>query len=134
MFVACQPGCSGPAVAGPPILFVCARRLRLRLSREENRMPDVVPFLGYEDPGAAADWLCQNFGFEELERIDYEGSIGHVTLRSGDGLVFLGSPEGYINPRHLQEQLPVVAKMYSVPWVVDGVWASVDNLDQVIDA
>ena len=97
-------------------------------------MPDVVPFIGYEDPGAAADWLCANFGFEELERIEYEGKIGHVTLRAGDSRIFLGSPDGYINPRHLQEQVPLIASMYAVPWVVDGVWATVDRLDAVTDA
>jgi PhnB protein len=97
-------------------------------------MPDVVPFLGYEDPGAAADWLCAAFGFEELERFEYQGKVGHVTLRAGDGRIFLGSPDGYVNPRHLQEQVPLVARMYSVPWVVDGVWATVADLDGTIDA
>jgi PhnB protein len=96
-------------------------------------MPDVVPFLGYENPGAAADWLCAAFGFEELERIEYEGKIGHVTLRSGEGRIFLGSPDGYINPRHLQERVPLVAQMYAVPWIVDGVWAAVADLELVID-
>jgi hypothetical protein len=31
-------------------------------------MADVVPFLGYEDTGAAADRLVRAFGFEEVER------------------------------------------------------------------
>jgi uncharacterized glyoxalase superfamily protein PhnB len=97
-------------------------------------VPDVVPFIGYEDPGAAADWLCTNFGFAEVERLDFEGRIGHVTLRAGDGLIFLGSPDGYVNPRHLQERVPLVAAMYAVPWVVDGVWAAVADLDAVIEA
>src|SRR6476659_10413854 len=90
--------------------------------------------MGYEDPAAAADWLCANFGFEELERIVEEGRVGHITLRVGDGRVFLGSPDGYINPRHLQERVPLVAQMYAVPWVVDGVWAAVAGLDGVIAA
>src|SRR4029079_13238922 len=84
--------------------------------------------------GTAADWLCANFGFEELERIEYEGKIGHVTLCGGDARVFLGAPDGYINPRNLQERVPLVAQMYAVPWVVDGVWAAVDDLDGVIGA
>jgi len=92
-------------------------------------MADVVPFLGYEDPGAAADWLGRAFGFEEAERIEEDGEVGHVTLRCGDGLVFLGRPAGYVNPLHLREQSEAVARMYDVPWIVDGVWVAVDDLE-----
>jgi uncharacterized glyoxalase superfamily protein PhnB len=92
-------------------------------------MADVVPFLGYEDCGAAADWLVRAFGFEEVERFEEDGDVTHVTLRCGDGLVFLGHPAGYVNPLHLREQSDVAARMYDVPWIVDGVWVSVDGLD-----
>jgi uncharacterized glyoxalase superfamily protein PhnB len=67
-------------------------------------MTDIVPFLGYEDCGAAADWLVRAFGVEEVERFEGNGEVGHVTLRSGSGLVFLGHPDGYLNPLHLPEQ------------------------------
>ena len=67
-------------------------------------MTDVVPFIGYEDCGAAADWLVSAFGFEEVERFEEDGEVGHVTLRYGDSLVFLGHPDGYVNPLHLREQ------------------------------
>jgi PhnB protein len=96
-------------------------------------MPDVVPFLGYEDCGAAADWLVQALGFEEVERFEEEGEVTHVTLRRGDGLVFLGHPDGYVNPLHLREQSEAVAQMYDVPWIVDGVLISVDDLDGIVD-
>ena len=86
-------------------------------------MSDVAPFLGYEDCGAAADWLVGALGFEE------DGVVTHVTLRCGDGLVFLGHPGGYVNPLHLREQNEAVARMYDVPWIVDGVWIAVDDLD-----
>ena len=93
-------------------------------------MPDVVPALSYEDCGAAADWLVRAFGFEEVERIEQEGAVTHVTLRVGDGLIFLGHPgTGYLNPRHLRERVDAVARMYEVPWVIDGVWVAVDDLD-----
>ena len=93
-------------------------------------MPDVIPFLGYEDCGAAADWLVRAFGFEEVERFDEDGVVTHVplTLRCGDGLVFLGHPDGYVNPLRLREQSEAVARMYDVPWIVDGVWIAVDDL------
>lgn len=77
-------------------------------------MPDVVPFLDYEDAGAAADWLVRAFGFEEVERFEEDGDVTHVTLRSGDGLVFLGHPDGYVNPLQLREQSDTVARMYAV--------------------
>jgi uncharacterized glyoxalase superfamily protein PhnB len=92
-------------------------------------MADVVPFLGYEDCGAAADWLVRALGFEEVERFGEDGEVTHVTLRCGDGLVFLGHPAGYVNPLHLREQSAAVARMYDVPWIVDGVWVAVDDLE-----
>jgi uncharacterized glyoxalase superfamily protein PhnB len=91
-------------------------------------MADVVPFLGYEDCGAAAEWLVRAFGFEEVERFEEDGEIDHVTLRFGDALVFLGHPDGYMSPLHLREQSETVARMYDVPWIVDGVWLAVDDV------
>jgi uncharacterized glyoxalase superfamily protein PhnB len=97
-------------------------------------MPDVVPFLGYEACGAAADWLVRAFGFEEVERIEEDGEVGHVTLRAGDGLVFLGHPGAdYLNPLHLSEHCAAAARMYEVPWIVDGVWVAVDDLDAQVE-
>jgi PhnB protein len=97
-------------------------------------MTDVVPFLGYEDCGGAADWLVRAFGFEEVERFDEDGEVTHVTLRAGDGLVFLGHPGAhYINPLHLRERSDEAARMYDVPWIVDGVWVAVDDLDALVD-
>jgi PhnB protein len=92
-------------------------------------VPDVAPFLGYEDCGAAADWLVRAFGFEEVERFEEDGAVTHVTLRCRDGLVFLGHPAGYVNPLHLREQCEAAARMYDVPWIVDGVWIAVDDLE-----
>jgi uncharacterized glyoxalase superfamily protein PhnB len=96
-------------------------------------MTDVVPFIGYEDVGAAADWLVRAFGFEEVERIEENGEIGHVTLRVGDGLVYLGHPDGYVNPLHLREQCDAVARMYDVPWIVDGAWVAASDFDALLE-
>ena len=94
-------------------------------------MPDVVPFLGYEDCGTAADWLVRAFGLEEVERFEDDGEVTHVTLRCGDGLLFLGHFDGYLNPLHLREQCEPVAQMYEGPWLGDGVWLAVDDLEAV---
>jgi uncharacterized glyoxalase superfamily protein PhnB len=92
--------------------------------------PNVIPMLSYEDCAAAAEWLVDGFGFEEVERVDEDGEVTHVTLRAGNGVVFIGKPGAtYVNPKRLREQSEVVARMYEVPWVVDGVWMQVDDLD-----
>jgi PhnB protein len=96
-------------------------------------MPDVVPFLGYEDCGAAADWLVRAFGLEEVERFDEDGVVTHVTLRCGDALVYLGHPDGYVNPLHLREQCDTAARMYDVPWIVDGAWIAVEDVERAAE-
>lgn len=86
--------------------------------------------LSYEDVAGAAEWLVRAFGFEEEERIEHEGDVVHVTLRLGTGAVMLGKPgESYVNPKRLREQSEAAARMYEVPWVVDGVWVQVDDVE-----
>ena len=86
--------------------------------------------LSYEDVAGAADWLVRAFGLTQEERIEHEGEVVHVTLRHGSGAVMLGKPgDSYVNPRRLREQSEAAARMYEVPWVVDGVWVAVDDLD-----
>jgi PhnB protein len=93
--------------------------------------PQIVPMLSYEDVGGAADWLGRAFGFEENDRIEHEGEVVHVELRLGRGVVMLGRPgESYVNPKRLREQCEAAAQMYSVPWVVDGVWVQVGDIDE----
>ena len=92
-------------------------------------LPPVVPMLSYEDVGAAADWLVRAFGFEEVERFDEDGEVVHVTLRHGSGALMLGRPgETYVNPIHHREQCETAARMYDVPWVVDGVYVRIDDV------
>jgi uncharacterized glyoxalase superfamily protein PhnB len=92
--------------------------------------PQIAPMLSYEDVGAAADRLVRAFGFGETERIEHESEVVHVTLRLGTGVVMLGKPgDSYVNPKRLREQCEAAARMYAVPWVVDGVWGQVDDLD-----
>lgn len=86
--------------------------------------------VSYEDCAAAADWLVGAFGFEETDRFEDEGAVTHVTLRMGDGFVFLGTPgEAYVNPKQLREQSEAAARMHDVPWVVDGVYVEVADVD-----
>ena len=56
----------------------------------------VIPFIYYEDPAAAIEWLKEAFGFEEhvVHRAD-DGTIEHAELRLGTGMIMPGAPEGY---------------------------------------
>jgi len=68
--------------------------------------PQVVPYLLYEDAGAAMDWLTRVFGFTERARIRQgDGTVGHGELLTGNGgVIMLGSPgEGFRGPAKLGE-------------------------------
>jgi uncharacterized glyoxalase superfamily protein PhnB len=55
--------------------------------------PQVVPYLLYEDAGAAMDWLIRVFGFAERVRDRREdGTVRHGELLVGEGgVIMLGS-------------------------------------------
>ena len=67
----------------------------------QNRsMPpgSVIPELGYDDVGEAADWLCRAFGFRERLRIGDH----RIQLHVGDGAVAVsdnGPPQGGVMVR-----------------------------------
>jgi uncharacterized glyoxalase superfamily protein PhnB len=67
--------------------------------------PQVVPYLLYEDAGAAMDWLIRVFGFTERLRDEADGIVRHgeLLLDSG-GVIMLGSPgPGFRGPAKLGE-------------------------------
>jgi uncharacterized glyoxalase superfamily protein PhnB len=68
--------------------------------------PQVVPYLLYEDAGAAMDWLIRVFGFTERVRDRHsDETVRHGELLVGDGgVIMLGSPgEGFQGPAKLGE-------------------------------
>ena len=90
----------------------------------------VVPMLSYEDAGRAADWIVEAFGFEEIERYEDERTVTHVTLKLGDGTVYLGNPgPDYRGPRRLAETCEAARRMLETPYVVDGVMVQVDDIE-----
>ena len=95
-------------------------------------MAQVIPMLSYEDAGAAADWLVQAFGFEETSRYtEPDGKVSHVELRLGDGVVMLGNPgPDYRSPQHHREECEAAARWSRVPYIVDGVLAYVEDVDE----
>jgi uncharacterized glyoxalase superfamily protein PhnB len=59
-----------------------------------SKDPQVVPYLLYEDAGAAMDWLIRVFGFTERVRDrETDGTLRHgeLVLDNG-GVIMLGAP------------------------------------------
>jgi uncharacterized glyoxalase superfamily protein PhnB len=93
----------------------------------------LVPFIGYEDAAAAIDWLGRAFGFEERRDERHEeddGTISHAELDVGGATIYLAKPPGYASPRTLREQSEAAKRSYDNPWVIDGHFVEVDDLDE----
>ena len=53
---------------------------------------NVVPYLAYDDPAAALEFLCHAFGGRETERFTMpDGRIGHAQVVLGEQTVMLAS-------------------------------------------
>lgn len=68
--------------------------------------PQVVPYLLYEDAGAAMDWLIRVLGFTERARDRQDdGTVRHGELSlDGGGVIMLGSAgAGFRGPAKLGE-------------------------------
>jgi uncharacterized glyoxalase superfamily protein PhnB len=91
----------------------------------------IVPFLGYEDAGAAIEWLERAFGFiEDREaRHEEEGTIGHAELDLGGARIYLSTPRAYASPRRLRETSDLARRAQDNPWVIDGHFVEVDDVD-----
>lgn len=99
---------------------------------EQQGTPRIVPMLSYEDAAAALDWLAEAFGFRERTRMtDSEGRIGHAEMELGDGIIMLATPTAdYQSPKHHAEVCEAARKWSAVPFVIDGVYVTVDDVDK----
>jgi PhnB protein len=63
--------------------------------------PRLMPYLFYEDPAAAIDFLTSALGFTERYRMPGpDGDVAHAELEMDDALVMLGRPgPDYRNPK-----------------------------------
>ena len=91
----------------------------------------LVPFLGYEDAAAAIAWLERAFGFREDRDARYEqdGAITHAELSLEGATIYLSTPEGYASPRTLRAESEAARRSYDNPWVIDGLFVEVDDVD-----
>lgn len=94
-------------------------------------MQRIVPFLGYEDAAAAIEWLERAFGFVEDRSARYEenGSITHAELAVDGATIYVSTPAGYASPRTLRETSDLARRAYDNPWVIDGQFVEVDDVD-----
>jgi uncharacterized glyoxalase superfamily protein PhnB len=91
----------------------------------------IVPFIGYEDAPAAIAWLERAFGFVEdrSARHEEDGTITHAELSLGGATIYLSTPQDYASPRRMRESSELAKRAYDNPWVIDGHFVKVDDLD-----
>jgi uncharacterized glyoxalase superfamily protein PhnB len=92
----------------------------------------LVPFLGYEDAAAAIEWLCAAFGATEnaaARHSEGDGTITHAELDLEGSTIFLSTPAGYVGSRKHRESCEIERRMHDNPWVTDGLFVEVDDLD-----
>ena len=91
-----------------------------------------IPMLSYEDVAGAVEWLTTAFGFREVgERYaDESGRVTHAELELDGALVYLGWPgDGYMSPAHHARACDHARRWSEVPYVVNGVHVTVDDVD-----
>jgi uncharacterized glyoxalase superfamily protein PhnB len=91
----------------------------------------ITPFIGYEDAAAAIEWLERAFGFVEDRAVRHEqdGTIAHAELALGGATIYLSTPQGYASPRSLRDESQLARRAYDNPWVIDGHFVEVDDVD-----
>jgi uncharacterized glyoxalase superfamily protein PhnB len=92
--------------------------------------PDVIPMLAYEDGPRAMDWLASVFGFRERMRMTAaDGRLSHGEMETGGGVIMLATPTPhYESPKHHRDGCEQARKWSSVPYIIDGVLVSVDDV------
>lgn len=89
--------------------------------------------IAYEDAAAAIDWLTRAFGFTEREGqryTDENGVVGHAELELDGNIVMLATPNReYQSPKTHRDSCDAAARWLDNPWVIDGVFVLVDDLD-----
>ena len=93
----------------------------------------IVPMIAYEDAAAAIDWLTEAFGFREREGQRYtadDGTVTHAELERDGAVVMPATPNAdYESPRHHRETCEAARRWQDNPWVVDGLFVAVDDVD-----
>ena len=91
----------------------------------------IVPFIGYEDAATAIEWLERAFGFRERpdQRYEENGTVTPAELDLGGATIYVSTPAGYASPRTLRTESETARRSYDNPWVIDGHFVEVDDVD-----
>jgi len=93
----------------------------------------IVPMIAYEDAAAAIDWLTEAFGFTEREGQRHtagDGTVTHAELERDGAIIMLATPNAdYQSPRRHRETCEAARRWQDNPWVVDGLFVAVDDVD-----
>jgi uncharacterized glyoxalase superfamily protein PhnB len=93
----------------------------------------IVPMIAYADAAAAIGWLTDAFGFREREGrrfTDENGTVTHAELERDGAIVMLATPNAdYQGPRQHRETCAAARRWQDNPWVIDGVFVEVDDVD-----
>ncbi len=93
----------------------------------------IVPMVAYADAAAAIDWLTDAFGFRERAEqryTDEHGTVVHAEVEWAGEVVMLATPnEHYEGPRRHRETCEIARRWQDNPWVVDGLFVTVDDVD-----
>lgn len=97
----------------------------------EQSHPSVAPMLSYMDADKALEWLPAAFGCTVTNKIVMDdGRVGHAELGFGDGVVMIAEiAPPYESPDRLAAHYPPAAEWFAVPYIINGVWAEVDDVD-----
>lgn len=83
--------------------------------------PQIIPYLYYEDPTKALDFLVEALGFEVKSAIrDDEGDVLTAQLRTGDGVVMIGPGMDGFGTRGVQDPERATTRMFVYVDDVDG--------------
>ena len=89
--------------------------------------------IAYEDAATAIDWLSAAFGFREAEGqryTDADGTVTHAELSLDGATVYVATPTPeYVSPRRHRETCDAARRWLDNPWVIDGVFVEVADLD-----
>jgi uncharacterized glyoxalase superfamily protein PhnB len=89
--------------------------------------------LAYADAARAIDWLTAAFGFRERQGQRYTNEAGvvtHAELELDGATIMLATPNAdYQGPRRHAETCAAARRWLDNPWVIDGVFVEVDDLD-----
>ena len=91
----------------------------------------ITPMLSYENGAAMMDWLCKVFGFTEKAKwLDDDGRLTHGEIAMGENIIMVATPStDYKCPASLRKICDVVTKMYTTPYIINGVLVYVNEIE-----